>query len=306
MLIKKTSRPRTLRLLNRHVHLREWGNAGAPIIVMVHGWMDTSATFQFLVDALENDWHVIAPDLRGFGQTEFGRESATGYWFHDYLADLDVLIDTISPDLPVNLLGHSLGGNIACIYAGVRPARVRRLISLDGFGVPRGNATQAPGKVTKWLDTLRAGEVLRPYPTLEAVAQRLMKNDRFLSVEKAAWLAEQWTTPLADGSFQLRADTAHKFPFPTVYRLDETLEIFRQVTAPTLWVGASESQISQWLGYGRDNPNEMGRESLHTPEFLERLEAFASMKFEYVQEASHMLHHDRPEYVAGLIEGFLA
>jgi pimeloyl-ACP methyl ester carboxylesterase len=306
MLIKKTSRSRELRLLNRRVHLREWGDANSPIIVMVHGWMDTSATFQFLVDALEKEWHIIAPDLRGFGQTEFGRESTTGYWFHDYLADLDQLVDTISPAAPVNLLGHSLGGNIACVYAGVRPTRVRRLISLDGFGVPRGNAEQAPGKVTKWLDALRAGEVLRPYPTLDAVAQRLMKNDRFLAADKAAWLAAQWTSPLPDGGFQLRADTAHKLPFPTVYRLEETLAIFRQVTAPTLWVGAAESQISQWLGYGRDNPNEMGRESLHTPEFLERLEAFASMKFEYMQEASHMLHHDRPEHVAGLIEQFLS
>jgi pimeloyl-ACP methyl ester carboxylesterase len=268
--------------------------------------MDTSATFQFLVDSLEKEWHVVAPDLRGFGHTEFGRESTTGYWFHDYLADLDLLLDTISPNAPVNLLGHSLGGNIACVYAGVRPARVRRLISLDGFGVPRGNAEQAPGKVAKWLDAVRAGEVLRPYLTLDAVAQRLIKNDRFLSADKAAWLAAQWTSPLPDGSFQLRADTAHKLPFPTVYRLEETLAIFRQVTAPTLWVGAAESQISQWLGYGRDNPNEMGRESLHTPEFLERLEAFTSMKFEYVEQASHMLHHDRPEHVAALIEPFLA
>ncbi len=306
MLIKKPSRTRTLSLLNREVHLREWGDVNAPMLLMVHGWMDTSATFQFLVDALEKDWYVVAPDLRGFGRTQFGRESVTGYWFHDYLADLDALIETISPNAPINLLGHSLGGNIACIYAGVRPARVQRLISLDGFGVPRGNPSQAPEKVTKWLDSLRAGEVLRPYPTLDAVAQRLMKNDRFLTADKAAWLAEQWTLALPEGGFQLRADPAHKLPFPTVYRLEETLEIFRKVTAPTLWVGAAESQISQWLGYGRDNPDEMGRESLHTPEFLERLEAFTSMKFEYVQEASHMLHHDRPAHVAGLIEAFLA
>jgi pimeloyl-ACP methyl ester carboxylesterase len=286
--------------------------------VMIHGWMDTSATFQFLVDALEEDWHVVAPDLRGFGRTARGRESVTGYWFHDYLADLDALLDHLAVEsreknaetapqvLPINLLGHSLGGNIVCVYGGVRPERIRRLISLDGFGVPRGTPGQAPVKVEKWLDALKVGEVLRPYPTLDAVAQRLQKNDRFLSPERAAWLAEQWTERLDDGSYLLRADPAHKLPFPTVYRLEESIAIWKQITAPTLWVGAAESHVAQWLGYGRDNPEEMGRESLHTPEFVERLEAFASLKFEYVSEASHMLHHDRPEYVAGLIEQFLA
>jgi pimeloyl-ACP methyl ester carboxylesterase len=315
--IKRAARTRELTLLNRRVYLREWGSSGAPMIVMIHGWMDTSATFQFLVDALAKEWYVVAPDLRGFGRTQFGRESVTGYWFHDYLADLDALLYFLAAEnstktsqtapqvSPVNLLGHSLGGNIVCIYAGIRPERIRRLISLDGFGVPRGKADQAPSKAAKWLDALRAGEVLRPYATLEAVAQRLQKNDRFLTTARAAWLAEQWTERLPDGSFLLRADPSHKLPFPTVYRLEETIAIWKKITAPTLWMGAAESQVAQWLGYGRDHPDEMGRESLHTPEFVERLEAFASLKFEYVNDASHMLHHDRPEYVAGVVEAFL-
>ncbi len=307
MEIKRLSRLRAISLLNRRVQVREWGEIGAPKIVMLHGWMDTSATFQFLVDALQKEWHVVAPDLRGFGRTEFGRESATGYWFHDYLADLDALLDFLSPaSESINLLGHSLGGNIVCVYAGIRPERIRRLISLDGFGVPRGKPEQAPVKAAKWLDALRAGEVLRPYPTLAAVMQRLMKNDRFLTPERAHWLAEQWTEPSHDGGFILRADPSHKLPFPTVYRLEESIAIWKQITAPTLWVGAAESHVAQWLGYGRDNPEEMGRESIHTPEFLERLEAFAALKFEYITEASHMLHHDRPADVAALIESFLA
>ncbi len=288
------------------MHLREWGNANAPLLVMVHGWMDTSFTFQFLVDALAGEWRVVAPDLRGFGRSEWSHENTSGYWFHDYLADLDALLDEIAPQVSVNLMGHSLGGNLTTIYAGVRPERVRRLISLDGFGVPRGSPAQAPTKIAKWLDAIKAGETLRPYASLAAVAARLQKNDVYLTANRAAILAAEWADALPDGQFQLRADPAHKFPFPTVYRLDESIAIWRNIVAPVLWVGASDSQIAQWLGYGKDDPAEMGAESTHSPEFSERLAAFQSIRFNVISQASHNLHHDQPERVARLVEDFFA
>jgi pimeloyl-ACP methyl ester carboxylesterase len=101
-------------------HVRRWGDPGRPKLVLLHGWMDVSASFQFLVDSFQNEWHVIAPDLRGFGLTEW---APAGYWFPDYYADLEALLDIYQPDAPVNLAGHSMGGNIACAYAGIRPWR---------------------------------------------------------------------------------------------------------------------------------------------------------------------------------------
>jgi alpha-beta hydrolase superfamily lysophospholipase len=89
-------------------HVRRWSARGAPKMVLLHGWMDVSASFQFLVDALQRDWDVYAPDWRGYGLTEWGR--ADCYWFPDYLADLDALLAHIDPGNPVNLVGHSLGG----------------------------------------------------------------------------------------------------------------------------------------------------------------------------------------------------
>jgi pimeloyl-ACP methyl ester carboxylesterase len=131
---------------NLRYHVRCWGNPQAPALFLLHGWMDVSASFQFLVDCLERPWHVIAPDWRGFGLTEWARD---GYWFPDYYADLEALLEIYQPDAPVCLVDHSMGGNVACIYAGVRPQRVARLVSLEGFGAKRTSAADAPQRYAR-------------------------------------------------------------------------------------------------------------------------------------------------------------
>ena len=125
-------------------------------LVALHGWMDVGASFQFLVDALVDDWHVVAPDLRGFGRSEWQPQ---GYWFADYIADLDALLDQVSPDAPVRLLGHSLGGNIVMHYAGSRPARVHAVVSLEGFGIPFELASAAPENSSGWRTTSGCGTI---------------------------------------------------------------------------------------------------------------------------------------------------
>ena len=103
------------------------------------------------------DWHVLAPDWRGFGWSEW---CADGYWFADYLADLDALLDHFVGDVPVPLVGHSLGGNVVMLYAGVRPQRVSRVVSLDGFGIPPEPPTARPPSTRKWLDALAATAIV--------------------------------------------------------------------------------------------------------------------------------------------------
>jgi hypothetical protein len=127
------SRSRFLPVRGLRYHLREWGEPGAPMIFMLHGWMDVSASFQFVVDALDSGWHVMAPDWRGFGQTEWRGDA---YWFPDYLGDLDAILHACSPEEPVNLVGHSLGGNVACVCWGA-----------SGAGRPSGGA----GCLSGWL-----------------------------------------------------------------------------------------------------------------------------------------------------------
>jgi pimeloyl-ACP methyl ester carboxylesterase len=270
-------------------HVRSWGDAAAPKLFMLHGWMDVSASFQFLVDALGHDWQVLAPDWRGYGLTEWPQD---GYWFQDYIGDLDALFTALSPNAPVDVVGHSLGGNVSSMYAGVRPDRVRTLVSLEGFGVPSGTDSEAPRRIAAWLDSLAKPPTLRPYANFGEVADRLQKNDPRLTRERAEFLAPHWAEMRADGSAWLRADPRHKMPFPLVSRSGDWIATWKKITAPVMWVLAEDSHIRKWASPTND-------------EWERRKAAFANLRFETVADAGHMLHHDQPEAVARLIEDFV-
>lgn len=272
----------------RH-HVRRWGDPEAPPLVMVHGWMDVSASFQFVVDAFARERNVIAPDWRGFGLS--ARPQADAYWFPDYLGDLDALLDALAPGAAVDLVGHSMGGNVAMIYAGVRPQRVRRLVNLEGFGMRATEPSQAPGRLREWLDELKAPARMRDYASRDEVAERLAKTNPRLASDKARWLAEHWSAPGAAGRFELLGDPAHKRVNPYLYRVDEILASWREIAAPVLLVAAAESE--HW------------RRLSDSGEYRERLRAVPKLERATVERAGHMLHHDQPERVAALIEGFV-
>lgn len=269
-------------------HVRRWGEEPAPKLFLLHGWMDVSASFQFLVDALTCDWCVLAPDWRGFGESAWAPEH---YLFADYLADLEALLDRYSPDEAANLIGHSLGGNVACIYAGVRPHRVRCVVSLEGFGIQRAQPVEAPERYARWLDQQTDPPRLADYASRERVAWRVKKNNPRLTDEKAAFLAEHWARRTAGGAFVLRADPRHKMKSPVLYRLEEAMACWRRVHAPVLWIEGGASPIRAWLG-----EDDAG--------FAVRMRAFRDLRHATVPGAGHMLHHDAPEAVAKLIEDF--
>jgi pimeloyl-ACP methyl ester carboxylesterase len=271
-------------------HIRRWPGDASRRMVLLHGWMDVSASFQFLVDALAGDWDVYAPDWRGYGLTDWGKSDC--YWFPDYVADLDLLLERIQPEMPVNLIGHSLGGNVAALYAGIRPARIRRLVNLEGFGMAPTKPEQAPQRYGLWLDELHQGSGFRPYPDFGALADRLQKNNPRLARERAEFLARHWGRELPDGRILLRGDPAHKIVNPVLYRYEEARACWSQVTAPVLWVDAAESEALKRIG-------------LSAGQYAERRAAFRSLRHVTVQGAGHMLHHDQPWEVARLIEEFL-
>ncbi len=289
-----------LRGLDYHVHL--WGDAAQaspvrPPLVLVHGWMDVGASFQFVVDALAevegSERFVLAPDWRGFGRTE--APPVDSYWFPDYLGDLDALLDALLPGQPIDLVGHSMGGNVAMIYAGVRPARVRRLVNLEGFGMPETRPSQAPSRYAQWLDALKTPETLRPYPDLDAVAARLMKNNPLLTPDKAAWLAPHWARRGDDGQWHLCADPAHKRVNPILYRKDEVLEIWKRIEAPVLWVDGDLTDTTKW--WGHRYPRE---------DFEARLAVVPRLERHRLSPCGHMLHHDQPLALAQRLAAFLA
>ena len=297
--VTKLSRSFTVPIRGLGYHVRTWGEGDAPKLFMLHGWMDVGASFQFLVDALRREWHVIAPDWRGFGLSDW---SVDGYWFQDYLADLDALLDHFVPNEPARLVGHSLGGNVVMLYAGIRPQRVGRLVSLEGFGIPAEAPDVAPQKFAKWLDALKDPPSFRPYASLAAVTDRLQKNNPRLPRDKAEFLAGHWARTQPDGSARLSSDPRHKLPFPSVYRMEEVIAIWERVVAPVLWVAATESFIPKWLGTHPEG--EGGTDSLAS--VRARLAYVPHGRLVTVDEAGHMLHLDRPDAVAAVIEPFLA
>lgn len=281
------------------LHIRRWASldANAPTLFMLHGWMDVSASFQFVVDALSHDWQVIAPDARGFGLSGWPvAEGACGhYWFPDYLADLDAIADHYAPLEPLNLVGHSMGANIACLYAGARPKRVRRVVDLEGFGMRASVAGSAPGRIEEWLNELRAPPALNSYASLDAVADRLIRTNPRLSRSKALFLAQHWASSDESGRFQLLADPAHKMRGPTLYQLDEVMAVWARVEAKVLHVEAAGSPTLASIA---------GTEPLAG--FKQRFAAFPDWREEIIDNAGHMVHHDQPERIAAVIESFCA
>ena len=274
---------------NLRYHVRTWGDARSPKLFLLHGWMDVSASFQFLVDCLERDWYVVAPDWRGFGLTEWARD---GYWFPDYYADLDALLDVYEPKAPVSLVAHSMGGNIAGVYAGVRPHRVAKLISLEGFGASRTKPEDAPARFERWLDEVLEPPQFGPYASFDAVAARLKKNNARLADDKALFLAQHWAKQIAPGVVTLNSDPKHKMVNPVLNRIEEVFACWQRITAPVLWVSGADSSARGWRA---DIASQLAQRKAAIPNLSEVV----------LPECGHMMHHDQPEQLARVIEDFL-
>ena len=271
-----------------------WGDAAAPTLVMLHGWMDVGASFQFLVDALARDWHVIAPDLRGFGRSA---------WQPQRLLVLRLprrsrcaARRASSPDEPVRLVGHSLGGNVVMHYAGVRPARVRsRRVArrLRHSRRSRRRRAAQDRAMARRARAIRQG--FTPYDDLGAVADRLQKNNPRLPRDKAEFLARTGRERCPTAARELHSDPRHKLPFPT--RLPDG-GIDRRSgatsTAPVLWVAATESEIPLWL----ERMRAARSAATDSPACGGVLRMYRNGRLVTIADAGHMLHHDQPAAVA--------
>ena len=280
-----------LRVRGLNYHCRTWGPQDAPKVFMLHGFQDVSASWQFTVDALSNDWQVIAPDWRGYGLTDWGGQDT--YWFPDFLADLDAILDHFEPDQPAALVAHSMGASVAGLYTGAMPRRIRKLVSVEGFGGPPATAEDAPRRYAKWLRQIVNGEQQRPYADFADFAERMMAENPRLTPERAVFLVQHWGKEEADGTVVRRADPAHKVMRPTPARADEAIACWRQISAPVLLVEGANSRA---VAAQRSQPEE----------YQEKLAAFQTVAgIERIADAGHNIHHDQPEALAKVIEPFL-
>ena len=283
---QRMSRSEMIKIRGLDYHVRLWGAADARPLVLLHGSRDTSASYQFVVDKLRDDYFIIAPDWRGHGRSAWNPQ---GYWFQDYLGDLDALLDHYLPEGEIDLVGHSLGGNVASIYAGVRPQRIRRLIALDAFGLMEERVEDTAAHLRSWLDALRdhrGGG--KPYATYAEMAERLMKANPRLSAEKAGFLAPHMARE-APGGYIWSFDALHRLPFAIRHRRAEWAACIEQIAAPTLWVASDRRSRFE---------NEPGG-------LAARMAHVRDLAYVKVPDTSHNLHHDNPARVAELIEDFI-
>lgn len=281
------ARSEFIRIRGLRYHVRRLGAGEAPWLFMLHGWSDAASTFEPMLAPLAQRWRIVAPDWRGFGHSQW---AAHTYWFPDYLADLDALIAHYCGEAPLALIGHSMGAQVASLYAGLRPERVHRLVLLDGLFLPDMPLAGAAKRFRHWLDALRRPPTVRRYPSLQALADQVRPRYPQLSAAQARWLAQRWSRPTGDGGVELLADPLHRMDGPLPYQLQHSQAIWREVRAPTLFLDGAKSPFVQAT----------------TPEQRRQtLACFADQRQRTIDAAGHMLHIDAPQQTAQHIADFL-
>ena len=272
------------------LHYVDWGNPSRPTLVLVHGNRDHARNWDWVARALRHDWHVVAPDLRGHGDSAWVQGGP--YAIADNVLDLANLIDALGPG-PIRLAGHSLGGSVAVMYAGTFPERVTKLVSIEGLGPPpamieRMRARPPHERVRDWVRQMRdlAGRQPRRYASLEAAAKRMREENSFLSEEQALHLTAHGVNRNEDGSYSWKFDNYTRTFAPYRFDVEDMRALWKRISCPVLLVRGADS----WAG----DPLEDGRMSV-----------FQDARSITIPKAGHWVHHDQLEPFLDALRDFL-
>ena len=268
----------------------DWGNRKKPPLVLVHGGRDHARSWDWTAQALREDWHVVAMDHRGHGDSDWVSDG--NYRAEDMVYDLAQLVHQLGHD-QVTIVAHSLGGNVALRYAGIFPDKVRKLVAIEGLGPsPKRQqelrATPYPERMANYIAKKRsaAGRTPRRYETIEAAFARMIEENSYLTEEQARHLTIHGVTRNEDGTYSWKFDP-HLNVWPVEDVADEFLhEVWGAIQCPTLLLYGAESWAS--------NPESDGR--------LDHFSTAAVVEFE---RAGHWLHHDQFDRFVRTIREFL-
>ena len=267
------------------LHYADWGNEQAPPLILIHGGRDHCRSWDAIAQSLRQDFHVLAPDLRGHGDSDWTKGGS--YGLTEYVYDLTRLVRTIAAP-QVALVGHSMGGMVSLIYAGSFPDKVLSLVVLDGVTVlPHAKREPTHERLAKWVGTLDALQERSPrrYRTLEEAAAQMQAHNKRLSRELALHLATHGARRNADNTYSWKFDPYQRAKAPHRLWPEDHIELWSRITCPTQLMFAEESFLSSSEAAGV-------------------AEYFQQARTETISGAGHWLQHDKPQEVISSIRTF--
>lgn len=273
------------------LHFVDWGNEAKPPLLLVHGGKDHARSWDFVARALRDDYHVIAPDLRGHGDSAWAQGST--YTLPEYVLDIAQLVEVLGL-APLSIIGHSMGAAVSLYYSGVYPEKVRKLVAIEGMGAPPELRALNENRelweaTTAWIDAVRSAARRQPrrYATIEEAAARMREENPNLRADQAHHLTVHGMARNEDGSFSWKFDNASRPLFPQRLAPGSLERLWQRISCPTLLVHGSEG----WHG----DPGKDGRAAhIAAAEVLE------------IPRAGHWLHHDQLDLFVTAVRGFLA
>ncbi|HEY7711553.1 MAG TPA: alpha/beta hydrolase [Candidatus Entotheonella sp.] len=269
------------------LHYVDWGNVSKPPMLLIHGGRDHARNWDWVAQKLRDEYHILAPDLRGHGDSEWSRGGQ--YGLIDYVLDIAQLLDQLQL-FPIVIIGHSLGGAISCQYSGIYPERVKHLIAIEGLGPPPDNIQRRPAyqRMQTWIGQMQAfaGRHPRRYPSLQDAVQRMQDANKHLSAEQAYHLTLHGTYRNEDGTYTWKFDNYVRSHSPYEFNMDEARRIWGRITCPTLLVRGTESWAT--------DPVQAGQAS-----------AFRNAQCIDIANAGHWVHHDQLDKFLSLVRHFI-
>jgi len=273
------------------LHYVDWGNPENPLLLLVHGGRDHARSWDWVARELRHEWHVVAPDLRGHGDSAWAIGGS--YPLSDFVFDVAQLLEALDA-YPATIVAHSLGGAISLQYAGAFPEHVAKLVVIEGLGPPpeiEVRMRDVPGwkRLRDWAGQMQTMAARQPrrYPSIDAAAKRMLEENSFLSEEQARHLTIHGVARNEDGTYTWKFDNYTRGFSPAHFTEQEVLEMRRRVTCPTLLVRGTESWASDPARDGRAAP-------------------FPNARVVNVAGAGHWVHHDRLGEFLRILRDFLA
>ncbi len=273
------------------LHYVDWGNQDAPPLLLVHGGRDHCRNWDWVAEALRDEYHVIAPDLRGHGDSQWmvgGTYSIT-----EFIYDIAQLIHQAEL-APLTIIGHSMGAGISLRYSGIYPDNVHRIVAIEGLGGSPHRAKQRADKLPEdrmktWIEATRSlsGRVPKRYASLEEIVERMQEANPHLRPDQARHLTIHGVNQNEDGTYSWKFDNYVRAYTPYGIDMDATRALWSRITCPALLVRGADS----WA----NDPQADGSAA-----------CFSNARCVKIEDAGHWVHHDRLDEVLRVVREFLA